>query len=175
MPLNDRQRVELGLPPFVLLNVVLAGAQVRHRPARERPADPVAKAEYVYRINSYRSFLRCKRHFSDAYMETVRDLGMAADMAKVLRRIERAHRMIVLPFVEAEARVEKFGLVAFYLLQILVTEGWVIVGEDSHLQRGLDLLLPGLEHVADIEGVNRSAMKQARKAYEKLKKEGYYR
>lgn len=175
MRLTDRQRVELGLPPFTLLNVLLAGAQVRKPPPRERPTDPVAKADYVYRINSYRTFMRCKRHFSDAYMETVRDMGMAAEMSKILRRIERAHSKIVLPFIEAEARVEKFGLVAFYLLQILVDEGWVIVGEDSHMQRGLDLLLPGLEHVADIDGVNKSAMKQARKAYERLQREGYYK
>ena len=38
-----------------------------------------------------------------------------------------------------------------------------------------DLLLPGLERVARQEKVDQSAQKQARRAFEQMQREGYYR
>jgi hypothetical protein len=197
--LSDKRRTEILLPAHILLTVTLAGAEVRTPPkwfpvaflrksyqtmarARRRfrlvtSADLLERRRLPYRQKSYATFLECRRLLEDTNLAVTHDL-LTDKRLQITRRVERLHMEIVKPYLATDDRrgskVAKFGLVAFYLLQILVDEQWVVVPEDSDLQKALDLLLPGLEHIAAIEDVDRSAQKRARQAFQLLQKRGYY-
>lgn len=189
--LSDTQRVELGLPANMMLCVLKAGAEVRTPPKPGRlkilkrvpcPYHPYEdrlyrkqrrRETFEYRRDAYLTFIECLAYLEYADREAWSDLwGKQYDAKR--RRLARVHYHLIAPHIEAEAKVSKIGLMAFYLLQILVDEKWVVVPEDSALQRGLDLLLPGLEHVAAIQPLDNSAQKQARRAFKTLQEWGYY-
>lgn len=174
--LNDRQRTELALPAHILLNVLMAGAEIREEPVKpEAEPDGLPKREtYAYKVKAYATYLECRDLLRRVLNEINQDLPNDRRY-KLLRRVERLNLKLAMPFIEAEARVEKFGLVAFYFLQHLVSDQHIVVGEDGDFQKALDLLLPGLEHIAAEEKVDRSAQKQARRAYQQIQREGYYR
>jgi hypothetical protein len=185
MYLSERQRIEMALPVHLLLAVVLAGAEVREPPepgplkalariGRRHFRQLTERQTYPYRVQAYHSYVLCRRLLEDVNLSITEDL-VTAQRLKILRRVERLHQKLIDPHLKSSPKMGKIGLIAFHFLQILVSERWIMVAEDSDLQRALDLLLPGLEHVARQEKVDQSAQKQARRVFEQMQREGYYR
>ena len=96
----------------------------------------------------------------------------------LVRRSNRAIAVAKKPFVEANAAVAKFGLCVFYLLDCLRSGGafGVVDGSAFDLASSAILAPDGtVTELANIEKVDASAKKQARKMLADLQAEGYFR
>jgi hypothetical protein len=96
----------------------------------------------------------------------------------VTRRARRAVDLAKLPFVEANAAVAKFGLCVFYLLECLQRNGMFGIADESALDKATTAILAPegtVTEFANIEKVDASAQKQARKMLETFQGEGYFR
>ena len=94
--------------------------------------------------------------------------------AKVNRRAIRLLNAIVKPFEEAGASVAKFGLTFYYVLREFVDEGRFVIEDGSSLDKFCEMLLSdegSLVELANIAKVDSSAMKQAKKMREMIRKE----
>jgi len=94
--------------------------------------------------------------------------------AKVNRRAIRLLNAIVKPFEEAEASVAKFGLCFYYVLREFVDEGRFVIVDGSSLDKFCEMLLNdegSLVELANIEKVDASSVKQARKMRELIRGE----
>lgn len=149
--MNDRQRVEIMLPAQIMLGVLLAGAS-------DQECD---------------DFKIAKEAFIEASDEAVRDL-MPEKRASIIRRMFRVNLEVSAPYQKENARVDKMGLIAFYWLRALVDQDYLILHEGSAMQRGMDIMMPALEHAANIEKLDASAQKNARKFLAHLQRLGYY-
>jgi hypothetical protein len=96
----------------------------------------------------------------------------------LLRRVRRAVDVAKEPFVEANAAVAKFGLCVFYLLDCLRSGGAFGVVDGSAFDLATSAILSPdgtVTELANIEKVDASAKKQARKMLADLQAEGYFR
>jgi len=94
---------------------------------------------------------------------------------KLYARALRATKHASAPYVlEEKASPAKLGLITFYLLQNLVGQGYVEFNTHSPFTVAIDQVLPLLQEHADIDALNASAKKQARRMYETLQRDGYY-
>ena len=149
--LNDRQRVELHLIPMLLLGVVIAGVN--------DPDHPDAKA--------------CQRLLLNAAEAPFQDMREPF-RSKLIRRGHRAHEEVTLPYRKEGHRVDKIGLMLYWVMKAITDCEYVVIGEDSSLQKALDLIWPALEHAAQVDPLMASAKKQGRKMLESLQRLGYY-
>lgn len=97
--------------------------------------------------------------------------------AKILRRARRVNEAVVKPFMEAETHVAKFGLVTYYVLRRLVDAGRLVIADESALDVVQTALLSPegtLSEFANIEKIDASAQKQARKVFATLQAEGLF-
>ncbi|WP_336801775.1 hypothetical protein [Kaistia sp. MMO-174] len=154
MILTDRQRVEILLPAQIMLGVLIAGV----------PEDQQAGPE----------FAECQRHLLDAAKEPVADL-LPGQQRKILNRVTRVHREVSAPFTPEGSEVSKFGLIAFYWIKALVDCEFFIFAAGSSIDRAIELFIPAIEHAAQIEAVDRSAQKQARRMIGHFQRLGFYR
>lgn len=150
---SDRQMTESVLPAHLMLSVVLNGAD-----DIENDADAQ----------------RCIALLRDAANEPVAHLVGSKAKEKIWRRSERAYRDVSKAWTGEGVAVGKFGLVVFYWLRALVDAGHLIMEDDSPFQQAMEILLPCLEPYANVEGIDRSAQKQAPKFHSKLQELGYY-
>ena len=148
---SDRQRVEAMLIPQMLLSVLLAGVNDLEHP------DAVA----------------AKHLLVEACDETVIGL-LAQERSKIIRRMFRLHQEITGPYSKPGARVDKIGLIAYFLVKSITDREYMVVGADSALQKALDLMLPALEPAAGIGALLESARKQTRGVLDQLQSLGYY-
>jgi len=149
--ISDSQRIELALPPFLALSVLISGA-----------ADP-----------NEPGVVEAKQLFWTAHFEPFDGLDQKKRHA-LMRRCERTRDEIMREYEQAETRVCKFGLIVYHVLKILTDSDYLVLPPESAMSRGLDLLLPALEEEAAIGAVDASAHKQARKVIEKLNRLGFY-
>lgn len=149
---SDRQRIERMLFPMLAQNVVASGA--------DDPNSPDARKAF--------------RAFGQAMEEAVSGLDEKKRYSLIRRGI-RLHEELVGPFKEAEARVDKVGLIMYYLLSWAIESGYLVLHDGTAMSQGLDLLLPAMEHSANISPLTRSAHKAATKLLQALQKEGYFR
>lgn len=149
--MNDRQRVEIMLPAQIMLGVLLAGASDQ----------------------DCEEFRMAKEAFIEASDEAVRDL-MPQKRNAIIRRMFRVNLEVTAPYQKEDARVDKMGLVAFYWLKALIEQDYLILYEGSAMQRGMDIMMEALEHAANIEKLDASAQKNARKFLAHLQRLGYY-
>jgi len=149
--LNDRQRVELHLIPMLLLGVVIAGVN--------DPDHPDAKA--------------CQRLLLDAAEAPFQDMREPF-RSKLIRRGHRAHEEVTLPYRKEGNRVDKIGLMLYWMLKAITDCDYVVIGEDSSLQKALDIVWPALEHSAQVDPLMASARKQSRRLLDHLQRLGYY-
>ena len=149
--LNDRQRVELHLIPMLLLGVVIAGVN--------DPDHPDAKA--------------CQRLLLNAAEAPVQDMREPF-RSKLIRRGHRAHEEVTLPYRKEGHRVDKIGLMLYWMLKTITDCDYVVIGEDSSLQKALDIVWPALEHSAQVDPLMASARKQSRRLLDHLQRLGYY-
>ena len=149
--LNDRQRVELHLIPMLLLGVVIAGVN--------DPDHPDAK--------------ECQRLLLDAAEAPFKDMREPF-RSKLIRRGHRAHEEVTAPYREEGHRVDKVGLMLYWVLKAITDCDYVVIGEDSSLQKALDIVWPALEHSAKVDPLMASAKKQGKKLLVHLQRLGYY-
>lgn len=96
---------------------------------------------------------------------------------KVIRRSWRINDTILKPFMEAKAHVAKFGLIAYYVLRRLVDAGRLEIVDGSALDVIQTALLNEngtLYEFANIEKIDESAQKQARRVFALLQAEGLF-
>ncbi|MDR6954191.1 hypothetical protein J2X65_003559 [Ancylobacter sp. 3268] len=149
--LSDRQRVEISLPPQVMLGVVIAG--VDREDADYRRALDLLKV---------------------AAREPIDDLP--EDRAhKILERVRRVHKEVLGPYSGEGQDVAKFGLVAFYWIKAMVETGYFVFAEGSAIDEAMTLFIGAIEHRAQVPAIDASAQKQARKLIRSLQALGYYR
>ena len=149
---SDRQRVELHLLPMLMLGMVIAGVN--------DPDHPDAK--------------ECQKQLLAAAEEPFADLKEPL-RSKLIRRGHRAHEEVTEPYRKQDARVDKIGLIFYWLLKAITDCEYIVIGEDCALQKGLDIIWPALEHAAEIDPMMISAKKQAKRVLEHLQRLGYYR
>lgn len=148
---SDRHRVEMLLLPMIAQSVVKAGAN--------QPDAP----EAIAAIN----------HFAKAMEEAVADVD-SKKRYSLIRRALRLHNDITKTHREAKARVDKVGLMLFYLLEWAIHDGYLVLHDGTPMAKGLDLLLPALEHAANISKLDASARKAAAKLLEALQYDGFF-
>jgi hypothetical protein len=149
--LSDRHRVELLLLPMIAQSVVKAGAT--------HPGDPTV--------------IQAVNHFAAAIQEVVAGVDDKKRYS-LLRRASRLHNAAAQPHVEAKVRVDKVGLMLFYLLNWSVECGYLVLHDGTPMAKGLDLLLPALEHAANISKLDASAQKAAVKLLTTLQADGFF-
>ena len=149
--LSDRQRVEMLLLPMIAQSVVKNGA------ANPNAADAVAA------IN----------HFAEAIHEVVASLDNKKRYA-LLRRATRLHYDVTKPFVEAECRVDKVGLMLYYILNWALASDYLVLHDGTPMSLGLDLLLPALAHSAQIAKLDASAQKAAARLLKVLQEDRFF-
>lgn len=97
---------------------------------------------------------------------------------KVVRRSWRVNDAVIKPYQNAEAHVAKFGLVAYYVLRRLIEAGATTIVDDTPLdwiQAALLFEDGTLVEFANIERIDTSAQKQARKMFATIQGEGLFR
>ena len=149
--LSDRQRIETLLLPIMCQSVVKSGAG--------DPSAPDAVA--------------CSNHFGKAIEEGVSGLDEKKKYS-LLRRALRLHELVTAPYTKHGARVDKVGLMVFYVLKWATDAEYLILHDGSAMSQGLDILLPALEHAAEIEALSNSAKKAAGKMLAQLQREGFF-
>ena len=150
--LNDRQRVELHLIPMLLLGVVIAGVN--------DPDHPDAK--------------ECQRLLLEAAEAPFADVREPW-RSKLIRRGHRAHEEVTLPYRKEGHRVDKVGLMLYWVLKSITDCEYVVIGEDSSLQKALDIVWPALEHVRAGRSADGFGQEdRARNCWNSLQRLGYY-
>jgi hypothetical protein len=94
------------------------------------------------------------------------------------RHARRAADEILRPYVERRESAAKFGLSAFYALRELIDEGHYVLDEDGPFAEAMEAVLNPegtVTELANVDGIDRSAQKHARRIIEKLRSMGYYK
>ena len=94
--------------------------------------------------------------------------------SKLIRRGHRAHEEVTAPYRKEGHRVDKVGLIIYWLLKSVTDCEYVVIGEASSLQKALDIIWPALEHAAQVDPLLASAKKQGKRLLEHLQRLGYY-
>lgn len=150
MYLSDKQRVELALPPCIMMGVVIAGVD---------ESDP--------------DFARACDLLKTAAREPVDDLP-PRHAKKILERVRRAHKAAIEPYSGDGEEVAKFGLIVFYWIKAMVESGYFVFAEGSAIDQALALYIEAIEHKAAVPKIDASAQKQARKFIAGLQQQGLY-
>ncbi len=115
------------------------------------------------------------REYLDLLASATVELQLPPDKAdKINRRALRLLRDMVEPCRVGEASVAKFGLVLFYVMRELIDDGRLVIEDGSALDQFCNSLLSedgSLTELANISKVDSSAMKQAKKMREMIRKE----
>jgi len=151
MYLNDRQRIELMLPPQVMLAVLIDGVN--------DPDHPDA--------------IKCRELLVKASAEPIQDLPPNKQV-QLTRRVMRTHLEVTAAYRKDGMRTDKLGLIAYYWLKALLDQDYLVLGPESYFSQALDLFLPAIEHAAQIEKLDKSAQKNARKFLAHLQSLGFY-
>ena len=149
--LSDRQRVELMLLPMIAQSVVKFGA--------DNPNDPTAIAAID--------------HFAAAIHEVVANLPNKKRYS-LLRRASFLHNSVIQPHREAGGRVDKVGLMLYYIIHWSLQSGYLVLHDGTPMAVGLDLLLPALTFSANVVKLDASAHKAAAKLLAALQEERFF-
>lgn len=151
---SDRQIAEALLPVQLLYTVVDAGAEA---------ADPEAQQVMKW------------------LAEAGADIATGLEPKKylsIMRRINRVHDDVLEPFKRANAALSKVGLCVYYLLERLRDCGYFHIEDGTPLDLAVAALLSeegSIAKMANVEAIDSSARKQARRMFNAIKVEGFYR
>lgn len=151
---SDRQIIEAIVPVRLLYTVVISGADL---------IDEGNEQVRTWLVNAGAGICR----------------GMPVKKAASLsRRAERICQDVEAPFRKAEAKVSKFGLAVYHVLAVLRDQGFFGIPDGSDLDKAVDALLSpegSIAEAAEVEAIDASAAKSARKMLAALQAEGLYR
>lgn len=148
--MKDRQRVEVCLPAQMMMAVFLHGLP-----------EEVLKSD---------DWTKLKTDLVDASTETV-DALAPKDRNKLLNRTKNVHQRMVADFVKEDTEVGKLGLVVFHLIRYIIEDGYLQYDEEGPFARSIVTFMEALEHHAQKDRMNSSAMKQAKKMLKRLQEE----
>lgn len=152
---SDRHRVEICLPAQMMLACAIAGIS-----EEEQKKD---------------DFISFKKDLIDAGWEPVEDLDTKKRNG-VLRRVLRLHESIPKQIIgDDPGDIPKLALVQFHLIKMILEDGYLQYEEDGAFHRSVLTFMEALQHHAEKEKLNASAIKQAKKLLRRLQDEGYYR
>ena len=149
--MTDRQRVEALLLPQMMLGVFIAGV-----------SDPEAP-----------DAIACKADLVAASEDALHGVDDKT-RSKLLRRMFRVHEAVTQPYRIEDARVDKMGLIVYYLLSAVIDSGYMVMADGSHMSKAMDVMLPALEPAANITKLDLSAQKAYRKLLYALQLDGYF-
>lgn len=152
---SDRQVAEDLLPVLLFHSVVYYGIN-----------DPESdEAKTLFRL------------FEEAQAEALAGLS-PKKAASLLRRAYRMHEDLINPYKAAETAVAKFALVVYYVLDKIRENGLLNLVEGSPFDEAVTALLSPegtITQFANINKIDISAQKQARKMLASLQANGFYR
>lgn len=96
--------------------------------------------------------------------------------ASASRHARKAADAVLRPFVDRREKAARFALIAFYVMRQLIDEGLYEL-RDGPFSEAMDAVLNpdgSVTELANIDGVDRSAQKQARQVLAKLRSMGYF-
>ena len=88
------------------------------------------------------------------------------------KQIDRVHAYVMNEY--DDQRADKVGATIYYFLKEITDTGYLELWEGSPVAEAAALFLPMIEHVFEIDALDGSAQKQARRILSKLKEKGYY-
>lgn len=145
--LSERRRLELLLLPRILLQVLENGASDKSHP----------------------DYARVQSLLHDAMCEPIHGLHVPT-AEKLLRRMQRKHHELAQRYFKDMPNA-KVALVLWHMIRGMLDRGDMELYEGSAMADALLGMLPMFEHVMDVEAIDRSAQKQARRFLEALQKE----
>lgn len=148
---SDRQRVEWILLPMIAQCVIKAGVNDVDHPDAKKAIDL----------------------FAQAMLESVQGLPDKKSFS-LMRRALRLHEELIKPFRNHESRVDKVGLMLFNIMSWATECDYLVLHDGTPMSLGMDLLLPALQHAANITKLDESARKAAGKMLKTLQEEGYF-
>lgn len=155
MYLSDRHRVEICLPAQMMLACAIAGI-----------------SEENQQTDDFKQF---KQDLIEAGWGPVEDLD-PKKQGNVLRRVLRLHESIPKQIIgDDHGNIPKLALVQFHLIRFILEDGYLQYEESGVFHRSVLAFMEALQHHAEEERFNASAIKQAKKLLQRLQSEGYYR
>lgn len=151
MYLNDRQRVEIGLPSQMMLAAFLAGVE-----DQTTPDFLATKADLIEAGNE---------PFSD--LPTKKAVSLTRRTNKLLHDLTKDH-------IEEGAEVAKIALITFHFMRFIIEDNYLQYEEGSAFDRSINTFMEALEHKAQEPKVNASAIKQAKRVLRHCQQAGYY-
>ena len=88
------------------------------------------------------------------------------------KQIDRVHAYVMNEY--DDQRADKVGAAIYYFLKEITDTGYLELWEGSPVAEAAALFLPMIEHVFEIDALDESAQKQARRILSKLQERGYY-
>ena len=83
---------------------------------------------------------------------------------KLLRRAKRTHDAVLSTYQGEGASVAKVGLLVFYIVQAAAECDYLVLGAGSPFDEAMTLMVSALTEASEVESLNSSARKAARKA-----------
>ena len=152
MYLNDRQRVEIGLPAQMMLAGFIAGVEDQES----------------------EEFKRTRADLIEAGGEPVADLTDKKAVS-ILRRTSTVLDAVTKEHVKEGSEIAKVALITFHFMRFIIEDGYLQYVEGGAFDRSINAFMEALEHRAKEPRVNASAIKQAKKMLKQLQDMGYYR
>jgi hypothetical protein len=143
---SDRQLVELMIPVIAAFDLVLNGATEKDE----------------------------QYHAAVLHLKAATEEIVGTNATKIMRRAERAYRAAMADHVSEGREVSKAGLITFHWLSAVLGSGYLVMSDDAPLSKAFEIILPALQHVADIPAVNASAEKQARHVLTRFQSQEFY-
>ena len=141
MYLNDRQRVEIGLPGHMMLAAFISGVD-----------EEVQKTD---------EFKRIRADLIEAAGEPVSDL-QDRKAVSILRRTTSLLNSLTTAHISDGVEVSKVALITFHFTRFIIEDNYLQYTEGSAFDRSITEFMEALEHKAQEPKVNASAIKQAR-------------
>jgi hypothetical protein len=147
--MTDRQRVEALFFPLLFKSIIKSSSET---------TDGNAKAvEYL-----------------DEGMQEVLRIADDRKRAAIWRRVLRVHDAVLDPDRKGGIKLEKAGLIGFYLLQAVLSAGYLELEEGSRVAVAIGAVIEALGAAFLESRLDASAKKQARKMLEQLRGQGYF-
>lgn len=203
--LNDTQRVEMALPAHMFMAVLLGGAncadpgpfeprkrgESREQYVRRHLAHQTAWKKHQERVEndtdfakSYEIFKLTRSLLADAMDEPIKDIYPPKKRDSLLRRILGLHVELIKPYAPDDERTDprKIGLLAYYMINELVSQEYLIIPPKTAFGQALDIMLPALspwdgssdKELADYQALNDSASCEYKEILRKLQQKDYY-
>jgi len=152
--MNDRQRVEASIIPFLVFGIC--------KPMEDLQETEDQKAKH--------------KQITDAAFHAIAEPAFDLELKRagqIYRRAEREY-LALANILEGTSNAQAM-MAVYYLLEELLQEERLTIFDDSNFGKALQVYMDALQPHFDQEKLDAAAQKRARKMREALRKEGYFR